>query len=70
LKLSALPEIAALLAAHGQSFAEQTSSVSVQAIGDYYVYSRNRFNRWMRLLDQLDLVVAEQTLLTVVVNRQ
>jgi len=54
LKLSALPEIAALLAAHGQSFAEQASGVSVQAIGDYYVYSRNRFNRWMRLLDQLE----------------
>jgi len=54
LKLSALPEIAALLAAHGQIFAEQASGVSVQAIGDYYVYSRNRFNRWMRLLDQLE----------------
>lgn len=54
MKLSALPEIAALLAAHGQSFAEQASGVSVQAIGDYYVYSRNRFNRWMRLLDQLE----------------
>lgn len=54
MKLSALPEIAALLAAHGQSFAEQADAISVQTIGDYYVYSRNRFNRWMRLLDQLE----------------
>jgi hypothetical protein len=54
LKLSARPEIAALLAAHGQSFAEQANAVSVQAMGDYYVYSRNRFNRWMRLLDRLE----------------
>ncbi len=54
MKLSVLPEIAALLAAHGQSFAEQANAVSVQVIGDYYVYTRNRFNRWMRLLDHLE----------------
>lgn len=28
--------------------------MSVQVMGDYYVYSRNRFNRWMRLLDRLE----------------
>lgn len=54
LKLSCLPEIAALLAAHGQSFVEQWSPLPVQVIGDYYVLSRNRFNRWMRVLDDLD----------------
>ena len=54
LKLSTLPEIAALLAAYGQNFVDQASSVSVQVIGDYYVHSRNRFNRWMRVLDRLE----------------
>ncbi len=54
LKLSCLPEIAALMAAYGQSFVEQWAPMPVQVVGDYYVLSRNRFNRWMRMLDDLD----------------
>jgi hypothetical protein len=49
-KLSDLPEIAALMAAHNRCFTERRESLPVQTIGDYYVHSRNRFNRWMRLL--------------------
>ncbi|MFM7057557.1 MAG: hypothetical protein ACKO2P_11620 [Planctomycetota bacterium] len=50
MKLSNLPEIAALMSAHSRSFIERRESIPVQTIGDYYVHSRNRFNRWMRLL--------------------
>ncbi len=50
MKLSNLPEIAALMAAHSRCFIERRDSIPVQVIGDYYVHSRNRFNRWMRLL--------------------
>lgn len=49
-KLSDLPEIAALMAAHNRCFTERRESIPVQTIGDYYVHSRNRFNRWMRML--------------------
>jgi hypothetical protein len=49
-KLLNLPEIAALMSAHSRCFIERRDSIPVQIIGDYYVHSRNRFNRWMRLL--------------------
>lgn len=50
MKLACLPEIAALMAANGRCFIEHRNLLSVQTIGDCYVISRNRFNRWMRLL--------------------
>lgn len=50
MKLDCLPEIAALMAANGRAFIEHRDLLSVQTIGDCYVISRNRFNRWMRLL--------------------
>ncbi len=50
MKLSNLPEIAALMSAYSRCFTEKHESIPVQTIGDYYVHSRNRFNRWMRLL--------------------
>lgn len=50
MKLACLPEIAALMAANGRAFIENRNRLSVQTIGDCYVISRNRFNRWMRLI--------------------
>ena len=54
MKLAYLTEVAALMAAHGQLFIEQSGEVSTQAVGDYYILSRNRFNRWMRDLNDLE----------------
>ncbi len=52
MKLAHLTEIAAIMAAHSQFFIEQTDEISSDAVGDYYVLSRNRFNRWMKDLDE------------------
>jgi len=54
MKLAYLTEVAAIMAAHSQLFIEQTDEISSEAVGDYYVLSRNRFNRWMRDLDDLE----------------
>ena len=54
LKLAYLTEVAALMAAHSRLFIEQPDELSAQAIGDYYILSRNRFNRWMRDLSDLE----------------
>lgn len=51
MKLAYLTEVAAIMAAHSQLFIEQPDEISAEAVGDYYVLSRNRFNRWMRELD-------------------
>jgi len=53
-KLAYLTEVAALMAAHGQLFIEQSGEVSTETVGDYYILSRNRFNRWMRDLTDLE----------------
>ncbi len=53
-KLAYLTEVAAIMAAHSQLFIEQTEEISSEAVGDYYVLSRNRFNRWMRDLNDLE----------------
>jgi hypothetical protein len=42
------------MAAHGRLFIERDEELSTQTIGDYYVLSRNRFNRWMKDLGDLD----------------
>lgn len=54
MNLSSLTEVAALLAAHAPLFIEQDGEVSAEAIGDYYILSRNRFNRWMKDLTDLE----------------
>ncbi len=53
-KLAHLTEVAAMMAAHSQMFIEQTDEISSEAVGDYYVLSRNRFNRWMQDLTDLE----------------
>ncbi|MEY3459608.1 MAG: hypothetical protein RL215_2765 [Planctomycetota bacterium] len=52
MKINSLPEIAAWMSANGSSFVERRHLLSVQTIGDCYVLSRNRFNRWMRAMAQ------------------
>lgn len=54
MKLAYLTEIAALMAAHGRLFIEQDEELPTQTIGDYYILSRNRFNRWMKDLSDLE----------------
>lgn len=54
MKLAYLSEVAALIAAHSQLLIEQPDEISSDAIGDYYVLSRNRFNRWMRALEDTE----------------
>ena len=54
LKLAYLTEVAALMAAHSRLFVEQPDEVPAQTIGDYYILSRNRFNRWMKDLNDLE----------------
>lgn len=54
MKLAYLAEVAALMAAHGNLFIEQSGEVSTEVVGDYYILSRNRFNRWMRDLNDLE----------------
>jgi hypothetical protein len=54
LKLAYLTEVAALMAAHGRLFIERDEELPAQTIGDYYILSRNRFNRWMKDLTDLE----------------
>lgn len=42
------------MAAHSRLFVEQSDEVSTQTIGDYYILSRNRFNRWMKELNDVE----------------
>ncbi len=54
MKLAYLTEVAALMAAHNRLFIEQSRQLPNHVIGNYYILSRNRFNRWMRDLTDLD----------------
>ncbi len=54
MKLAYLTEVAALMAAHHRLFIEQPRELPNQIIGDFYIISRNRFNRWMRDLNDLE----------------
>ncbi|MBL8818407.1 MAG: hypothetical protein JNL58_20435 [Planctomyces sp.] len=54
MKLAYLTEVAALMAAHSELFLDQSQELPNQTIGDYYILSRNRFNRWMRDLTDLE----------------
>lgn len=42
------------MAAHAKLFVEQPAEIPAQTIGDYYILSRNRFNRWIRDLNDLE----------------
>lgn len=54
MKLAYLTEVAALMSAHGQLFIQQTDELPNQVVGDYYILSRNRFNRWMKDLNDIE----------------
>lgn len=54
MKLAYLTEVAALMAAHSELFLEYADELPNQVVGDYYILSRNRFNRWMRDLNDLE----------------
>jgi hypothetical protein len=53
-KLAYLVEVAALLSAHSRMLVEQPRPISNVLLGDYYIQSRNRFNRWMRDLNDIE----------------
>lgn len=54
MKLAYLVEVAALVSAHGRLLVEDSANLSNVLLRDYYVQSRNRFNRWMRELNDID----------------
>lgn len=54
MKLAYLVEVTALVSAHSRMLIEQQEELSNVLLGDYYIHSRNRFNRWMRDLNDLE----------------
>lgn len=54
MKLAYLTELAALIAAHYPLLVEQPEPLSNAVLGDFYIQSRNRFNRWLRDLNNLE----------------
>ncbi len=54
LKLAYLTEVAALISAHSHLLIEQPEPLPNSVLGDFYIQSRNRFNRWMRDLNDLE----------------
>ena len=52
-KLAYQTEVAAFLSAHGHLVVEQPDPVSIELLGDFYMISRNRFNRWIRDLNDV-----------------
>ncbi|MEZ6122056.1 MAG: hypothetical protein R3C49_02635 [Planctomycetaceae bacterium] len=54
MKLAYLVEVTALVSAHSRLLIEQAAELSTVLLGDYYIHSRNRFNRWMRDLNDLE----------------
>ena len=57
-KLAYLVEATALIAAHSKMIVEGSDSLPTVKMGDYYIHSRNRFNRWMRDLNDMTADVA------------
>lgn len=57
-KLAYLVEVAALASAHSRLLIEQSEEIPNVLLGDYYIHSRNRFNRWMRDLNDIEHGVA------------
>ncbi|MEQ9409726.1 MAG: hypothetical protein RIK87_18465 [Fuerstiella sp.] len=54
MKLAYLVEVAALASAHSRLLIEQQEEIPNVLLGDYYIHSRNRFNRWTRDLNDLE----------------
>ncbi|APZ91874.1 hypothetical protein [Fuerstiella marisgermanici] len=54
MKLAYLVEVAALASAHSRLLIEKSEDIPNALLGDYYIHSRNRFNRWMRDLNDLE----------------
>ncbi len=54
MKLAYLVEVTALVSAHSKILIEQPDQIPNALLGDYYIQSRNRFNRWMRDLNDLE----------------
>jgi hypothetical protein len=53
-KLAYVTEVAALISAHCHLLIERPDRLSTTLLGDFYVQSRNRFNRWHRDLNDLE----------------
>lgn len=58
MKLAYLVEATALIAAHSKLLVESAEPLPTVRLGDYYIHSRNRFNRWMRDLNDVTSGVA------------
>lgn len=58
MKLAYLVEATALIAAHSDLLIEGSDPLPTVRMGDYYIHSRNRFNRWMRDLNDVTAGVA------------
>ena len=54
MKLAYVTELAALISAHSHLIFEQSEPLSTTLLGNFYVHSRNRFNRWQRDLTDLE----------------
>ncbi len=52
-KLAHLTEVAALVAAHSRLILDRPVPLSTTVLGDFYIHSRNRFNRWLRALNDI-----------------
>lgn len=53
MKLAYVTEVAALISAHSHLLIERPEPLSTTLLGDFYIQSRNRFNRWHRDLNDL-----------------
>ena len=52
-KLAYVPEIAAMISAHSRLLIENPNPFSTTLLGDFFIHSRNRFNRWLKDLNDL-----------------
>lgn len=60
MKLAYLTELAALLSSHSHLWIQQPQGLSSTLLGEFYVQSRNRFNRWHRRLNDSENSVIVQ----------
>jgi len=52
-KLAYITEVAALISAHSHLLIEQPDPLPATLLGDFFIQSRNRFNRWLKDLNDL-----------------
>jgi hypothetical protein len=60
-KLAYLPEVAALISAHSYLVLDHPDPLGNAVLGDFYIHSRNRFNRWFRNLKDVESGVTIRT---------